>query len=189
MKLAEGIYSPTIYALKGKTVNRKVDHVITPVTSIPKQILKEYKHITLCIDVMFINCIKFLLTVSWHIDFVTAKYVPSKKYTWYIKPIEMVCNMYTKRWFVVIANLADPRFKHSENSSTRAVNALATLPQIATPRTIYQRHWRERTCRRGREKDLYRQRKSSIDASYYSNVTKDPLNVSYSPDWCRLILA
>ena len=64
---------------------------------------------------MFINGIKFLLTVSRHIDFVTAQYVPSKKYSGYIKPIEMVCNMYAKRGFVVTAILADPEFKHLEN--------------------------------------------------------------------------
>ena len=63
---------------------------------------------------MFINGIKFLLTVSWNIDFVTAQYVPSKKYSEYIKPIEMVCNMYTKRGLAVTTILADPEFKHLE---------------------------------------------------------------------------
>ena len=64
---------------------------------------------------MFINGIKFLLTVSQNIDFVTAQYVPSKKYGRYIKSIEMVCNTYAKRGFVVTAILADPEFKHLEN--------------------------------------------------------------------------
>ena len=49
VKLAEEIYGPNIYVLKGKIVNRKVDHVVAPVISIPTQILKEYKNITLCI--------------------------------------------------------------------------------------------------------------------------------------------
>ena len=49
IKLAEEIYGQNIYVLKGKTVNRKVDHIVAPVTSIPKQILKEYTNITLCI--------------------------------------------------------------------------------------------------------------------------------------------
>ena len=92
VKRAEVIYSPNVYALKGKTTNQKVDHVVAPIT----RILKEYKNITLCIDVMFINGIKFILTVSRNIDFVTAQYMPSKKYSGYIKPIEMVCNMYAK---------------------------------------------------------------------------------------------
>ena len=115
VKLAEEIYGPNIYALKGKTVNRKIDHVFAPVTDISKQLLKEYKNITLCTDVMFVNGIKFLLTVSRHIDFVTAEYVPSKKYSGYIKPIEMVYNIYAARGFVVTVILVDPEFKHLEN--------------------------------------------------------------------------
>ena len=101
-----------MYALKGKTANRKVDHVVAPIARIPKEILREYKNITLCIDVKFINGIKLLLTVSQNIDFVTAQYIPSKKYSEYIKPIEMVCNMYAKRGFAVTAILADPKFQH-----------------------------------------------------------------------------
>ena len=42
VKLAEEIYGPNIYALKGKTVNRKIDHVVAPVTDIQKQLQKEY---------------------------------------------------------------------------------------------------------------------------------------------------
>ena len=64
---------------------------------------------------MFINGIKFLLTVSWNIDFVTTQYVPSKKYSGYIKPIEMVCNIYTKRGFAVTAILANPEFQRLES--------------------------------------------------------------------------
>ena len=49
-----------------------------------------------------------------NIDFVTAQYVPSKKYSGYIKLIEIVCNIYAKRGFAVTAILADPEFKHLE---------------------------------------------------------------------------
>ena len=35
-KLAEEMYGPNIYALKGKAVKRKGDHVIAAITSIPK---------------------------------------------------------------------------------------------------------------------------------------------------------
>ena len=38
-----------------------------------------------------------------------------KRYSEYIKPIKMVCNMYTKRGFAVTAILVDPEFKHLEN--------------------------------------------------------------------------
>ena len=128
VKLAEERYGPNIYAIKGKTTNRKVDHVVALITSIPKQLLKEYKNIMLCIDVMFVNGIKFLLTVSRHIDFVTAQYVLSKKYSGYIKPIEMVCNMYATKGFMVTVILADPEFNHLEdylNRSGRRIGYIA----------------------------------------------------------------
>ena len=136
VKLAEKIYGPNVYALKGKTTNRKVDHVVAPITNIPKQLLKKYKNVTLCIDVMFVNNIKFLLTVSQHIDFVTAQYVPSKKYSGYVKPIEMICNMYAARWFMVTVILADPEFKHLEdylNKSGRRIGYIAPNGQSVQP--------------------------------------------------------
>ena len=43
VKLAEEIYGPNTYALKGKTTNRKVDRTVAPITSIPKQILKNIR--------------------------------------------------------------------------------------------------------------------------------------------------
>ena len=73
---------------------------------------------------MFIIGIKFLLTVSRNIDFVTAQYVPSKKYSGYIKQIEMVCNMYGKRGFAVTAILADSEFKHLETSLDKSSGSI-----------------------------------------------------------------
>lgn len=63
-KLADKMYGPNICDIKGKTVNKKVDHVVAPITDILRQILKEYKRITRSIDVVFINGVKFHLTVS-----------------------------------------------------------------------------------------------------------------------------
>ena len=114
VKQAENIFGPNVFALKGKTTNRKVDHIVAPVTRIPKEILKKYRNVTLCIDVIFINGIKFLLTVSQNIDFVTAQYVTSKKYSGYIKPIKAICNMYAQRGFFVTTIPTDPKFLHLE---------------------------------------------------------------------------
>ena len=105
-----------------------MDHVVAPITSIPKQLLKEYKNVTLCVDIMFVNNIKLLLTVSQHIDFVTAQYVPSKKYSGYDKANKLICNMYPARGFMVTVILADPEFKHLEkylNENSRRIGYIA----------------------------------------------------------------
>ena len=37
IKLAEKMYGSNIYALKGKTLDTRIDHVVAPIPSIPKQ--------------------------------------------------------------------------------------------------------------------------------------------------------
>lgn len=108
VKLAKETYGQYIYALQQKTVNKNVDHVVVVITNIPKQILKEYKRIILYIDVMFINGIKFLLTVSRHLNSITSQYILSKKNSGYVAPIKLVYNMYAKRVFLVTTILTDP---------------------------------------------------------------------------------
>ena len=58
MKLVEKKYDPKIYALNVKTITKKVDHITTLITYIPRKVLKEHNTIILCIDVIFINGIK-----------------------------------------------------------------------------------------------------------------------------------
>ena len=41
VKRAENIFGLNIFALKGMTKNRKVDHMVDPITKIPKEILKK----------------------------------------------------------------------------------------------------------------------------------------------------
>ena len=36
VKLVEMIYGTNIYTLKGNTVNKNVDHIVAPITNIPK---------------------------------------------------------------------------------------------------------------------------------------------------------
>ena len=64
---------------------------------------------------MFICGIKFFLTVSRKIDFVTATYVPNKTYKTYIDVLESICTMYARRGFFVTAVFADPEFKTFES--------------------------------------------------------------------------
>ena len=139
---------------------------------------------------MFVNGIKFLLIVSWHIDFVTAQYVPSKKYSEYIKPIGMVCNMYAKRGFVVTAILVNPEFKHLEtflNISGESIGYIVQNSNLVKPSINIAT--KNEHVKGSRKKDPYHQGRCLVDASYHSDVSEDSLNASHSPDWCRPFLA
>ena len=74
--MAEYIYGPSVPYLKGKTFYHKVHHVepiIVP--NSPKVILDRYNNFTLCFNLVHINGIGFLNTISQHILFVTGSMI------------------------------------------------------------------------------------------------------------------
>ena len=77
--IAEDIFGSNLGALKGKTVRRKNMHVPSLVADVPYHIIKAHKDVTLCFDIMFVNKIAFLVTVSRSIRFGTTERLPSRK--------------------------------------------------------------------------------------------------------------
>ena len=69
---------PDIAGVRGKLVRRDPQRVITDYVGIPRDFLKLHTHVTLIANVMFVNNIPFLVTLSCGIKFVTAEHVKSK---------------------------------------------------------------------------------------------------------------
>ena len=64
IKTAEMIFGQDIGMLKGKTVRKKPFPVATDYLEIPKELINNHQDVTLCIDIMYINGLAFLTTVS-----------------------------------------------------------------------------------------------------------------------------
>ena len=78
--MAEDIYGTIIPHLKGKTVRHKIQHVEpVKIKSVTQTILENYKEITICCELMHINGIGFVNTISWHIMFPTGSMIKNRK--------------------------------------------------------------------------------------------------------------
>jgi Zinc knuckle len=76
---AEDILRPCVDSLKGKTVRRGEDHVLSDLSPIPPDILDRYRHVTLCADIMYVNKLPFLVTTSRDLRFGTAEFLLNRQ--------------------------------------------------------------------------------------------------------------
>ena len=70
---SENINGPSVQALKGKKICKKSSPVVTDYVAVPHAILEENRNVTLSVDVMFVNQIPFLTSISRHLRFTTAE--------------------------------------------------------------------------------------------------------------------
>jgi hypothetical protein len=101
ISVAEDIHGPNLGSLKGKTVRRKNTHVPSLVADVPYHIIKTHKDVTLCFDIMFVNKIPFLVTVSRNIRFGTTERLLSRHAGVVGKALVTVLKFYRQRGFRV----------------------------------------------------------------------------------------
>ena len=78
--MAENIYVPSVPHLQRKTVPHKIHHVEPIIVkTFPNVILVRYKNVALWCDIVHINDISFLNTISRHIMFATGVMIKYRK--------------------------------------------------------------------------------------------------------------
>jgi hypothetical protein len=98
---AEAIYGKDLGAIQGKTTRSQPVAVIPDYVNIPPDLLIVHKQVTLCIDIMYINDIPFLISVSRNIQFTTIERLENRKEVTLNLSIRKVCKLYQRRGFVI----------------------------------------------------------------------------------------
>jgi hypothetical protein len=106
------ILGADIGSIKGKTVRVAPNKVRTITNSVPAEIFDRYKIVTVCADIMFINRIPFLITISRNIKFGTAEVLVNRKASTVLKSVQNACRIYGIRGLRVSFLLMDGEFEH-----------------------------------------------------------------------------
>jgi hypothetical protein len=108
---AHKIFGPDVASLKGKTTRQTPEPVLTDYVQIPNEILELNKDVTLAVDVMFVDDIHFVVSLSRKIKFTTSEYVPRRSKPLLVKSLNKIINIYNHRCFNVVTALMDREFE------------------------------------------------------------------------------
>jgi hypothetical protein len=109
---AEHIFRPDNGSLKGKTVRKASDQVQSgDLVPIPATIMAHYRNVVLCVDVVKVNKMPFLVTISRAIKFGTVVWLKNAKADTILKQITDVHNIYIKRGFLLEIFEVDGQFE------------------------------------------------------------------------------
>lgn len=108
---AEHIFGPDVGSLKGKTTRQRPRTVRPVVETLPPKIMSRYRDVTLACDIMFVNKVPMLVTISRNIRFATVEGLQDRKAETLTKAIKSVVSIYRRGGFRVITVLMDGEFE------------------------------------------------------------------------------
>jgi hypothetical protein len=108
---ANTIFGPDLATLKGKTVRITPPPVATDYVQIPNEIMSLNRNVTLAIDIMFVNGLPFLVSISRKIKSTTVEYLIGRKQHHLVNSIKKIVNLYKQRGFTIETALMDREFE------------------------------------------------------------------------------
>lgn len=124
---ARNILGPDVGSLKGKTVRRRESHVNLTVRPISEDIMNRHKEVVICFDVMYVNSIAFLVSISRAIKFRTAEALQNRRSETLLTGLRRIKMIYARRGFIVNRAAGDNEFAPIEAGLAEMGIALNTV--------------------------------------------------------------
>jgi hypothetical protein len=122
VQLAADMLGKSEYAVRGKTTRTQPEAVTELVQEVPMTIMEYYKDVELSIDVMHVNKVPFLVTISKNIHYGTVNALDDLKIPTLERTISAVFKAYTVRGFNVTNVHVDIQFKAIRDRKIIAAN-------------------------------------------------------------------
>lgn len=104
---AENIFGPDLGTLKGKTTRQDPPQVRENFIGLPSEVHERYRDITLCADVMSVNGIRFLISISRNIHFGAVIAIKDKSIDTLFNGMQQILQIYQHGGFKVRLALMD----------------------------------------------------------------------------------
>ena len=108
---AELVFGPDVGTLRGKTVRQSPGKVRTIRNQLPMSVYDKYRDVTICVDVMFVNNLPMLVSISRKIKFGTIESIPNRKTHSLVAGIQHIQSLYRQAGFRVRTELMDGEFE------------------------------------------------------------------------------
>ena len=105
VEAAEQIFGPDIRSLKAKTTRRNPPPV-------PARVLERYRNVMVCVDIMYVNRVAMMISVSRNIKFATIEAIPSNKTAILLNGMKGILQIYRRNGFNIEMALMDGEFGH-----------------------------------------------------------------------------
>ena len=93
---ANKIFGPGVPTMKGKSVSRRSEAVVSYYMGIPEEILAMNTDLEVSVDVMFVKKFPFLVSVMKRLKFMTIKYIANRMEKKLAKSINKIVYLYLK---------------------------------------------------------------------------------------------
>ena len=111
--IAIQIYGKDIASLKGKSTRSKATPAVDDVVAIPKRLLYLHKNVHLFLDIMYVNGLPFLMSISKHLYYQSAIYLKDEKADTLYKAMDGIFNKYNNAGYKIKHISADNQFQPS----------------------------------------------------------------------------